>query len=280
MKKKFRISIFEYVDYRFFLTDYINFQKKNFRGFTHRSFARKAGVSASLLGDILSGRQNLTLSTMKKYCSAMELSKKETAYFEALIGFNNAKTNSEKNRFFGDMVRLRGRSAVKFIDKQQYEYFSQWYHAVVRELVTHVGLGCDPEAIAGLINPAVSVGKVRKSISLLKALGLIYENNDGEWDATDKVISSELEIQSVALKNYHTAMLELAAKALDTCSSEEREFQGLTVSAGSATLARMKERIRSFTDELLDMAASDDEKAQQVFQINLQMFPLTKKDCQ
>lgn len=280
MKKKFRISIFEYVDYRFFLTDYFNLQKKKSRGFTHRSFARNAGVSASLLRDILSGRQNLTIAAMHKYCGAMGLSEKEIAYFEALVGFNNAKTNNEKNRFFGDMVRLRGRSAVKYIDTQQYEYFSQWYNAVVRELITHIGLGCNPDAIANVINPAVSVGKIRKSISLLKALGLIYENDKGKWEATDKVISSELEIQSVALKNYHIAMLKLAAEALENCPSEEREFQGLTLSGSPATLARMKKRIRNFTDELLNMAASDDENAQQVFQINLQMFPMSKKDCQ
>ncbi len=287
MRNKSPISIFEYVDYRFFLSDYFNHQKKTSRGFSHRSFAMKAGVSVSTLKDILSKRQNLTFSTMEKYAVAMKLTPKETAYFQSLVGFNNSTTNNEKNRFFGEMVRLRGRSNVKFLDIQQYEYFSKWYHSVVRELITHAGLGCDPEAIAKCIVPAISIANIKKSIDLLKNLGLIYQDQEGLWKATDKVISSEYEIQSVALKNYHLSMLKRAAEALENCPKEYREFQGLTISASRTTLARMKERIRSFTDELLNMAASENEISQEVYQINLQMFPLTRmkghheqgKDC-
>jgi uncharacterized protein (TIGR02147 family) len=278
MRKKSRVSIFEYVDYRFFLTDYFNLKKKTSRRFTHRSFAQKAGLSASLLKDILSRRQNLTVPTMRKYATAMGLSEKELAYFEVLVGFNNAVTNSEKNRFFGEMVRLRGRSAIKFLDIQQYEYFSEWYHAVVRELVTHGGMGCDSEAITRCIVPAVSPAKIRKSIKLLKDLGLIYEGPDGTWHASDKVVSSEYEIQSVALKNYHIGMLEQAAGSLENCPSEKREFQGLTISTTKETFLRMKERIRSFTDELLNMAAAESGNAEEVYQINLQMFPFTRRN--
>ncbi len=278
MGNKYRVSIFDYVDYRFFLSDYFNHQKKASRGFSHRSFALKAGVAVSTLKDILSRRQNLTVSTMQKYAAAMELNSKEIQYFECLVGFNNSSTNSEKNRFFGEMVRLRGRSNVKFLNSQQYEYFSQWYHPVVRELVTHAGLGCDPEAIAKCIVPSVNIPKIKKSINLLKNLNLIYQDSEGSWHASDKVISSEYEIQSMALKNYHLGMLQRAAEALEKCPKEEREFQGLTISASSATLARMKERFRSFTDELLSMAASENEPAEEVYQINLQMFPLTQRN--
>lgn len=270
------ISIFDYVDYRFFLTDYIDQRKVLSRGFSLRSFAQNAGVAASLLNDILSMRQNLTIQAMHKYATAMELGAKEVAYFEALVGFNNAANNQEKNRFFGEMVHLRGRSAVKFIDRQQYEYFSEWYHAVVRELITHGGMGCDAEKISQCIDPVVSPAKVRKSIALLQELGLIYEV-DGVWHASDKVLSSEYQIQSVALKNYHTGMLERAAESLDKHTSDEREFQGLTLSVSKATFMQMKNRIRSFSDELLAMAASEVMKPDEVYQINLQMFPLTKK---
>ncbi len=278
MRKKTNFTIFKYVDYRFYLTDYFNLQKKVSRGFTFRSFAQKAGLSPSLLKDILSKRQNLTVATMRKYAAAMELGVKETAYFEALVGFNNAATNSEKNRFFGEMVRMRGRSVVKFLDVRQYEYFSEWYHAVVRELMVHVGLGCDVEAISRRIVPPVSPGKIRKSIALLKDLELVHQGPDGAWHAADKVISSEYEIRSIALKNYHVGMLQRAGEALDRCASEDREFQGMTIGASRATFLRMKERIRCFTDELLGMAAAENEKSEEVYQINVQMFPFTRRD--
>jgi uncharacterized protein (TIGR02147 family) len=72
-------------------------------------------------------------------------------------------------------------------------------------------------------------------------------------------------------------MIERAVESLDKHASDEREFQGLTLSVSKETYLRMKDRIRSFTDELLAMAAAEKEKPDEVYQINLQMFPLTKK---
>jgi uncharacterized protein (TIGR02147 family) len=277
MRTKTQLNIFEYVDYRFFLTDYISLQKSCNKNFTYRAFARKAGLSPSLLIDVLSKRQNLTTEAMRKYTGAMGLTIKEIAYFKALVGFNNADTNTEKNKYFGEMVRLRGRSAVKFLDSKQYEYFSKWYNPVIREMMVHIGMGEDPEAISRMLVPYVSPAKIRRSIALLKELGLVYQSSDGEWHALDKVISSEYEIQSVALKNYHASMLERAKESLDYYTSEEREFQGLTICASRASLMRMKERIRKFTDELLSIAAAENEKADEVYQINIHVFPFTRK---
>jgi uncharacterized protein (TIGR02147 family) len=272
------INIFKYVDYRFFLADYYAARKRARAGFSYRSFALEAGLSASLLKDILTGRQNLTIASMQKYAKAMNLSENETEYFEALVRFNNSSENSEKNRYFGEMVRLRGRSAVRFLDIKEYEYFSKWYHAVVRELVTRKDIGDNPEIIAKMVYPRLTEAQVRKSIALLSQLDLIYKDDTGLWHATDKVISSEYEVQSVALKNYHNEMLERARFALDHFPGNAREFQGLTLSAGSQTFGRIKERIRAFSDELLSMVANDTESPDRVFQVNIHLFPFTEQE--
>jgi uncharacterized protein (TIGR02147 family) len=277
MREKKIFTIFDYVDYRFFLRDYYAAHKNSSNTFTYRSFAQEAGVSPSLLKDILNGRQNLSVKVMRKYAQAMHLTEKETAYFEALVCFNNGKTNSEKNAYFCEMVRLRGRSSIQFLDGKQYDFFTKWYHPVVREMMTQRGFGNDPDAIARAIVPCVTPAKVRKSMSLLGELGLVYRNSEGKWMASDKVISSEYEIQSVALKNYHNEMLDRARNALEVFQSDEREFQGLTLSASRETYRRMRERIRLFTDELLNAAAGDKNNAETVFQINIQMFPFERE---
>jgi len=278
MINKKSLNIFEYVDYRFFLGDYYELQKEIQKGFTYRSFARNASVTASLLKDILNGRQNLSIAVTRKYGAAMRLSAKEIEYFEALVGFNNSKSNSEKNRFFGEMVRLRGRSSVKYLDVKQYDYFSQWYNAVVREMVTQREMGDVPEAISREIIPEVSPAKIRKSVELLKDLGLIYRDESGRWLATDTVVSSEYEIESVALKNYHMEMIELAKQSIERFSADQRELQGLTLSSSRAMYKMLKERIRSFTNEVLDMVAGEKQKAEVVFQLNLQLFPFSHQE--
>ena len=276
--KNCNMNVFEYLDYRLLLADYYSAQKKMQRGFTYRSFAKKAGVAASLFKDILNHRQNLTVRGAQKYAVAMELAKSELEYFRSLVCFNNGKTNAEKNRFLSEMVRLRGRSQARFLESKQYEFFSHWYNAVVREMVTHKGYGDDSDAIARDITPGVTPAKIRKSIALLKDLDLIYQDSNGRWLARDKIVSSEFEIQSAALKNYHGGMLECGRYALENIPSGRREFQGMTLSATRETYFKLKERIRLFTDEVLNTVASEQDKAEVVFQLNLQLFPFAFED--
>jgi uncharacterized protein (TIGR02147 family) len=275
MGRNRKISVLKYLDYRFFLQDYYDFRKKAEKKFSYRSFAAGAGVSASLLKDILNGRQNLSLKAMRKYAVAMGLSEKETAYFEALTLFNNAKNNDEKNKYFQRMNEIRGQAKARFLDSHQYEYFSSWYHSVVRELVTYRELENDPEKIAARISPQVTPAQVKKSIVLLEKLGLIRKNKKGEWVQTDKIVSSEFEIQSVALRNYQLEMLRLAGESIERHASENRDLQALTLNASGKMYKTIKERVRIFTDEMLSMVEEETETPEKVFQLNLQLFPFT-----
>ncbi len=275
MRQKKIINIFEYLDYRLFLLDYYNHKKNSTRDFTYRSFAQRASVAPSLLKDILSGRQNLTLATMQKYAVAMNLTQKETSYFSMLVQFNNSKEDANKNLLLGELVRLRGKSQVKTLSAKQYEYFSNWYHAVVRELVTEMGMGDNPEAIAEAITPPITPHKVRKSIDLLKELDLIYQDESGIWHSRDKVVSSESQVQSLSLKNYHKEMIEHALQSIERFSSDKREIQGLTLSCSADLYEKIRTRMQSFTEEVLNMVADEDTPAQKVFQLNLQLFPFS-----
>ncbi len=275
MRRKKTINIFEYLDYRLFLLDYYNHKKSSTRDFTYRSFAQRASVAPSLLKDILSGRQNLTLATMQKYADAMSLTQKETAYFSMLVQFNNSKEDSSKNLLLGELVRLRGKSQVKMLSAKQYEYFSNWYHAVVREMVTEMGMGENPEAIAEAITPQITPHKVRKSIDLLKELDLIYQDESGTWRSRDKVISSESQVQSLSLKNYHKEMIEHGLQSIERFPSDKREIQGLTLSCSADLYEKIKLRMRSFTEEVLNMVADENTPAEKVFQLNLQLFPFS-----
>jgi uncharacterized protein (TIGR02147 family) len=270
-------TIFEYVDYRFFMRDYYAWNKSKIRGFTYRSFGQKAGVSPSLLKDIINGRQNLTIKTMQKYAEAMSLTKTELAYFEALLGFTNSTNNQEKNRFLFQMMQLRGRSPVHFLDARQYEFFSKWYYPVVREMMTQKEFGDNAVAIANAIVPKITTAKAKKAIEVLKSLELVTKDPDGSWRSTNAVISSECQIQSVALKNYHTEMLGCAKNALETFESNEREFQGMTLKTSRETYMRLKDRIRTFSDEILTTVANEKGNTDVVFQLNVQMFPFTRK---
>jgi uncharacterized protein (TIGR02147 family) len=69
----------------------------------------------------------------------MGLKKSETAYFEALVSFNQAASFKERDFSFEKLNSIRP-SGVRDSDgrrlrQDQYEYFSKWYHAAIRALI-------------------------------------------------------------------------------------------------------------------------------------------------
>jgi uncharacterized protein (TIGR02147 family) len=270
-------NIYPYTDYRNLLKDYYAFQKKEVRSFSYRYFAVKSGVSASLFKDIIEGRRRLSLEVMHKYSAAMNLTPREIDYFSAVVQFVNSKATEDKNFYFTEMLRLRGSTAIKLIDKGQYEFFRSWYHSALREMVSLPDFVEDYELIAKRCIPKISAAQAKKSIEIMLHLGILHRNEKGILQPSDTVISSEYELKSLILRNFHSEMIGLAKEALDRFEPGEREISSLTLGISQKCYDRIKERIRTFKQELLNMVIEDTSNSEIVCQCNFQLFPLVEK---
>jgi uncharacterized protein (TIGR02147 family) len=277
LKKSQRFNIYIYTDYRFLLKDYYLQQKKTIRSFSFRFFAAKAGVSASVYKDIMAGRRRLSLKIMRKYAEAMVLTPKETEYFGAVVLFVNSKSNDEKNIHFNQMLRLRGNSSIKFIDEGQYEFFRCWYHSALREMVTLADFKEDYDWISTQCVPHITAAQAKKSIELMLQLGILQRNKLGRLEPSNAIISSDYEMKSFILRNFHAEMLGLAKKALEHFEPDDREISSLTLGVSQKSYQRIKERIRTFKQELLNMVVDDTADSETVCQCNFQLFPLMGK---
>jgi uncharacterized protein (TIGR02147 family) len=271
-----KITIFEYADYKIYLKDYYSLQKKNNRRFSYRFFAAKAGVAPSLLKDIIAGRRNLTIPVMRKYARAMALNRKETEYFSVLVNFVNSKTNKDKNEYFNQMIAARRNLVLKFLNEAQYEFYSNWYHSAVREIVTLPDFREDPEWIAKKLKPRISPAKARNSLMLLEKLKLIKRDKSGKLKQCDAIISSEYEMQSMILKNFNNELISLAGEAQERFVREDREIGSLTLGLSLKTFQRIKQRVRIFKEEILNMVFEDKSDSERVCQLNFQLFPLSE----
>lgn len=271
-------DIFCYTDYRFLLNDYYLHQKKKSRSFSFRYFAAKAGVSASLFKDIIDGRRRLSTDVMQKYAVAMNLSVKETEYFDAVVQFVNSKSNGDKNLHYTRMMRLRGNSSIKFIDEGQYEFFRCWYHSALREMVTLPDFREDYDWIAKKCIPRITATQAKKSIELMLRIGILKRNEHGKLTPADAVISSEYEMKSFVLRNFQSEMLGLAKTALERFETDEREISSLTLGLSQKCYERIKERIKMFKQEILNMVTEDTTASEVVCQCNFQLFPLMEKN--
>jgi uncharacterized protein (TIGR02147 family) len=267
---------YEYLDAQLFLRDLYELKKNTDSKFTVRYIAEKAGLKSSgHVTNILQGKVNLPSKLVLRIALTFELNKQETEYLGALVAYKNAKNLSEKKICFERLMALK-RSRVKNLDTNQYEYFSKWHNVAVRECLDFFLFDNDFEALAAKLKPPITVAQAKKSIEILSSMGLIKKNPEGFYVKSEAVVSVE-EWSSLAINNFQLAMIDLAKASMDNTPPANRSFSGLTVSISEAGIVKLKEKIKRFRQEILEMV-QDDNDIDQVFQININAFPLTQKN--
>lgn len=267
--------IFEYMNYREFLRDFYTEKKRKTPYFSYRLFSEKAGFKApNLLKLVMDGKRNLTKESVFKFSKALKLKRSEDEYFENLVFFNQSKTLEEKNAYLQRLMKYRRREDVRTIESAEFEYYSAWYHPVVRELATAIDFKNDYRRLGSMVVPSISASEARKSVELLLKLGFVKHNDKGVLVVSEPVLTTKPPVTSVAVANFHRHMLQLASESIERFGPEERNVTGLTLRISEETRKAMVEKLRQVRQELLDMAVAD-EHADRVVQINMQVFPLT-----
>jgi uncharacterized protein (TIGR02147 family) len=275
MEKRTKINIFEYTDYRKYLKDYYNEQKSVNKAFSYRYFAQKAGFNSSgLFKDITDGRCNMQSGMIMKFSKTIGLNKKEEEYFENMVYFNQAKSTEEKKRYFERMMRFYDSKAYK-VDANQYEYYTKWYYSAIRELLAIGKFKDDYNLIAGKLNPKISSGQAKKAIQILSKLSLIRKNKSGYYECADEIITTGPEIKSLSVANFQKVMMEMAKEAIDRHPSSHRNISTVTFSASKAVYKDIEKELIACRKRILNMIKQCN-NMDSVYQLNLQLFPLTK----
>jgi uncharacterized protein (TIGR02147 family) len=103
-------DLFNYLDYRHFLRDWLVAAKKHY-GFSYRVFSRRAGLkSPSLYKMVMDGERDLIEGSLHKFLEGLSLSVKEKEYFATLVLYNQARTPEHKERYLGRIRALRERA--------------------------------------------------------------------------------------------------------------------------------------------------------------------------
>ena len=268
------VNIFDYIDYRKYLHDAYAERRAESAKFSYRFIASKVGfASPGFFANVLSGKKDISLKLVLKFAELFRLNRKEKEYFEALVLFTKATGTSEKKEYLDRLLAMRG-SRVKKVDAHQWEYFEKWHHTAVRELIALRPFRGDFRALAGMVNPPITVQEARKSIELLERLGLIRKGMDGAYERTDATISAGDAISQALISAYQVQAMDLAKHAIDNLPSGIRNFSTLTLSVSGPTYEAMLEELRGFRRRMLEMAENS-EDVDRVYQMNFHVFPVT-----
>jgi uncharacterized protein (TIGR02147 family) len=227
---------------------------------------------------VITAKKDLSRAAVVKISIAMGLSKTESAYFENLVYFNQATSFTERNFFFQKLNAIHPvtteASNARNLRKDQYEFYSQWYHVVVRSLIDLYPTITDPQTLAKMINPAVTAKQVQKSIELLLRLGLIERQENDTYKICSKILSTGPDIHNQAVQQFHLTSMELASKALQELPSNKRNFSGLTLGISQEAYEQICQEIDACKNKIL-VIAENDKKSDSVYQLNFHIFPVS-----
>jgi uncharacterized protein (TIGR02147 family) len=269
-------DIFAYTDYREFMKDFFTFMKSTKPFFSYQYFAEKAGFKAkSFVHKVIKGERALSQNSLFNIARVLNLKGKEIEFFEALVHFNDASTAQEREYYLDRMQQSEPKHDGVRLKKNQYEYFTKWYHSVVRELVTLVRFDSDYKILADAVVPAITVKQAKESVELLLGLGLIRKNDStGLYEHCDTYITTRDTVVKVAVNKYQREMMELALKAHLKEERDMRDFSTLTVGISQQGYERIRNELKQFRAHIGRMVAEDN-PSDRVYQINFQIFPVS-----
>lgn len=271
------MDLFHYIDYRQYLQDRYAEEKAKNRHFSFRFFARVAGISSpGFLKMVMDGDRNLTPESVNQFTKALKFSKKEAAYFEALVFFNQAKSDRERDLYFERLQALRPPTQLKGLEKDQYEYFTQAHFVILREMVALPDFKEDHAAIAAHLRPPIKPKEVEHALDVLLRLGLLKRDETGKLAHSDASLTTPAEVESAEVYRFHQTMLNEAKRAMLETPAPLRDITSLTIPIPKAALPALKERIRDFREEILDVINKGSADYHEVYQLNIQLFPVTR----
>lgn len=268
-------NIFEFTNYRKFLKAYYDAQKNKNKGFSHRSFAQKAGYSSSnFLYLIIEGKRNLNRDYITKFSQAMGLTKKEQQYFETMVSFNQAATPEAKRYYLEILSTMSKKRTGTPLKDDQYEFISNWYYPVIRELVTLPHFTEDLNWIANRLHRKITPAQAKDAIRALLDIGLLKRDESGRLAQADTHLITDDEIFNTAAYSFHNQMIDMAKEMLNTIDGANREISGVTMSVSKKQFKEIKQRVQDFRDAILKYLTDNPEMPETVFQMNVQLFPI------
>lgn len=270
-------NIAEYLNYREFLQDFYLSKKKVNASYSYRVFVNKGELgSPSHLKMVIDGSRNLTLSTIPKYVKAIGFKKKmETQLFELLVHYNQESDADQKITYFNEIMNLKRKQGLSMLEKHQFDLLAHWFHVAIYVLIDLYDFKDDPEWISERLRKKVTARQVRETLDSLETLKLIEKDDIKGYRQTSGALSTDEDIKSLGAYRYHQDMLELALDSLKNDSLDVREFNGVTMKISKDKLSVLKEKIRAFRKEINELT-SNMEGTDQVYQLNIQLFPLTE----
>ena len=271
------IDIFQFTSFRKYLDEYQAARVQTDPDFTRAGACVLLGLpkTRSYYNDIIKGKK-LSTRMIPKFVEVLGLNKKEAKYFETMVNMDQAKTATERNAFFEELLKQHPDSH-RILNEDAYEYYNHWYNSVLFTALEVVDVSDDLEPIQKLIFPKVSVGTLKRSLELLERLGFVRKNENGFWKSCRDAVSSGDYNNSDLVRQYQLQSYELSKQALLASDGRSSDMATFTFSVSDDAFKAIAKEIQGLKARVRKIIMLDKKKATGVHQLNVHLFTNLKK---
>lgn len=277
----------EYMDYRRLLENFYLFRreqtKKNLRPYSYSTFAAAANIkSPNYLKMIIEGKRNLSPDMIGRFSKAMNLTKDHSDQFRMLVLFNQSMEPSERNLLLKGLSDLRLRQQVKSgeIDKKTAARLPSWVAWVLYALLDQEGVNFKVESLREVLRGKAKADEIDAALQSLIASGEIaVDEKTGRFVKSLKRMETPEDIPVALIRKLQAQLMLLGLESLYQDSPTEREFGTLTVALTQNEFEELRFKLRQMRKQVhkdisINRMSSPGER---VYQMNLQLFPVTDK---
>ena len=277
LKQKLKeIPLFDYVEYRDVLHTMFQIVKGSMNGGSWLDLAEILGFSrTNALWLAAERRRKLTDLTSKRICDHLGWQGETRRYWILMVLANNERDGAKRESLMNRLMELKKQSLGDGPDALAMEYFSEWYHPIIRELARIRTLTTEPESTMKELLPQLLPAEAKSSLDLLQRLGLVtIDKESGNVMYSGENILPSRRVSRHASIRFHHAMMELAKEAIVSVRKDRKEFNGLTLGLSTQGVEEAKRIIQKACADVMALE-SNDEKGQHLYQMNVQLFPFT-----
>lgn len=277
---KTTLNLFDFLDYK----DYLSKRGLPSGSYSHssknlNSWSRRLGYkSPSSLSMVLSGERFPSEEMIERICADFALSGREKRYFKLLVDLAKAeKKNKDTAKILADIKSSTTEKNSYPIDLKEFSTISDWYYVAIKQLISTKSFIEDEIWIHRRLRKKVTPGQIRAALNNLQELGIVKRNSRGRLEVVKAGLITTNDIPSSAIKQHHMGMLEQAAMALTEQTVDDRQNNSTTMKIDKDKLPEAKKFIFDFIKEFAGKFSTTDENLENIYQLNVQFFELTKE---
>jgi uncharacterized protein (TIGR02147 family) len=277
----------EHSDFRDYLKEVYDYRRltegTGLRPYSYSTFSAAADIkSPNYLKLIIEGRRNLSEDMIGKFAKALRLNKQECDEFRALVRYSQAVEPLERNHYLKELADLRANRAFAAgeIDQLSWEKVPGWIGWVLYAMSEQSGVDFSPQALSRVFRAKASPDDIRESLrKLLESGDLARREDTGEIYKARDLIEAPQNLPVPLIRKLQAELIYLGIESLFRDSPKEREFGAMTVAMTEEEFNQVRFELRQLRKRLQRdlLVKRKTGKGERVYQLNVQLFPVTNK---